>query len=100
MDENPNIRDHVGPVLRAGTLSDAIVAAIQELNHDVVIIDRGAYVRVLAPKVCVVTRESIEGQLGHPVRFPGELEMVMTAFKGTLSLTEDEAVWRFKAQAG
>jgi toluene monooxygenase system protein D len=100
MDETLNTRDHVGPVLRAGTLSDAIVAAIQELNHNVLVIDRGAYVRVLVPEICVVTRESIEGQLGHPVRFPGELEMVMTAFKGTLILTEDEAVWRFKAQTG
>jgi toluene monooxygenase system protein D len=59
--------------------------------------DRGAYLRVLAPQTCVVTRVSIEKHLGRPVRFPGELETVMSAFKGAIRLTQDEAVWQFKA---
>jgi hypothetical protein len=36
--------------------------------------------------------------LGRPFRFPGELETVMSAFKGSLQLSQDEAAWRF-AQA-
>ena len=91
-----NTYDHVGPVLQAGALTNAIVAAIRDLNSEVMVVDRGAYLRVLAPRSCIVTRASIEKHLGRPVRFPGELETVMSAFKGDISLTQDEAVWRFK----
>jgi toluene monooxygenase system protein D len=95
-EESVNTYDHVGPVLQAGALSNAIVAAIRDLNRDVIVVDRGAYLRVLAPRSCTVTRASIEKHLGRPVRFPGELETVMSAFKGSIQLTQDEAVWRFK----
>jgi toluene monooxygenase system protein D len=91
--------DHVGPVLQAGALANAIVAAIQDLNNEVTVVDRGAYLRVLAPQSCVVTRASIEKHLGRPIRFPGELETVMSAFKGAIRLTEDEAVWQVKLPA-
>ena len=87
--------DRVGPVLQAGPLADAIVAAIKELNQDVVVLDRGAYVRVLVPRCCVVTRSAIEHHLGRAFRFPGELETVMPAFKGSLQLNTDDAAWRF-----
>jgi toluene monooxygenase system protein D len=89
--------DCVGPVLRTGLLTDAIVAAIRDLNKGVVIVDRGAYLRVLAPKKCVVTRTGIEDHLGRAMRFPGELETVMSSFKGVIHLTQDEAEWVLKA---
>jgi toluene monooxygenase system protein D len=89
--------DHVGPVLQAGALANAIVAAIRDLNSDVIVMDRGAYLRVLAPGTCVVTRGSIEKHLGRSMRFPGELETVMSAFKGAIRLTQDEAVWQLKS---
>jgi toluene monooxygenase system protein D len=92
-----NIYDHVGPVLQAGALADAIVAAIRDLNGEVIVVDRGAYLRILAPQRCTVTRVGIEKHLGRPVRFPGELETVMASFKGVIRLTQDEAVWQFKA---
>jgi toluene monooxygenase system protein D len=94
--EQTNVYDHVGPVLQVGVLTEAIVAAIRDLNNHVEVIDRGGYLRVLVPHRCVVTRSGIEKHLGRSVRFPGELETVMSAFKGTLKLTEDEAVWQFK----
>jgi toluene monooxygenase system protein D len=97
--EQANIYDHVGPVLQVGVLTEAIVAAIRDLNSDVEVIDRGGYLRVLVPHRCVVTRSAIEKYLGRSVRFPGELETVMSAFKGTLKLTEDEAIWQFKRMA-
>jgi len=59
------------------------------------VVDRGAYVRVLVPRCCVVTRSAIEQHLGRPFRFPGELETVMSAFKGSLQLNQDDAAWRF-----
>src|SRR5246500_959878 len=94
----PEIYDRVGPVLQSGTVANAIIAAIKELNEDVMVVDRGAYVRVLVPRCCVVTRSSIEKHLGRSFRFPGELETVMSAFKGSLQLNQDDAAWRF-AQA-
>jgi len=94
-EDRANIYDHVGPVLQNGALADAIVSAIRELNSDVLVMDRGAYLRVLVPRRCVVTRNAIEKHLGRPVRFPGELETVMAAFKGALQLSQDEAVWQF-----
>ena len=97
MTEDATTYDHVGPVLQPGALTDAIIAAIRDLNNDVLVVDRGAYLRVLAPRRCVVTRGGIEKHLGREVRFPGELESVMSAFKGAIKLTEDEAVWQLKA---
>src|SRR5580658_8878489 len=85
----------VGPVLQTGSVANAIVAAIKDLNQDVVVVDRGAYLRVLVPECCVVTRSAIEKHLGRPFRFPGELETVMSAFKGSLQLNQDDAAWRF-----
>jgi hypothetical protein len=58
------------------------------------VVDRGAYVRVLVPQYCVVTRSAIETHLGRSFRFPGELETVMSAFKGSLQLNQDDAAWR------
>ena len=92
--ETTNTYDHVGPVLQAGALTNAIVAAIRDLNSEVIVVDRGAYVRVLVPRCCVVTRSAIEKHLGRPFRFPGELETVMSAFKGSLQLNQNDAAWR------
>jgi MmoB/DmpM family len=94
-DEEPATYDRVGPVLQSGTVADAIVAAITEMNDDVMVVDRGAYVRVLVPQCCVVTRSAIEKHLGRSFRFPGELETVMSAFKGTFQLNQNDAAWRF-----
>lgn len=92
--ESAEVYNRVGPVLQSGIVAAAIVAAIKDLNEDVMVLDRGAYVRVLVPKCCVVTRSAIEKHLGRPFRFPGELETVMSAFKGFLQLNQDDAAWR------
>jgi len=91
----PGTYDSVGPVLQSGPVADAIIAAIKDLNQEVMVVDRGAYIRVLVPQCCVVTRSAIEQHLGRPFRFPGELETVMSAFKGSLQLNQDDAAWRF-----
>jgi hypothetical protein len=94
-EEIPEVYDRVGPVLQSGIVANAIVAAIKDLNQDVLVLDRGAYVRVLVPRRCFVTRTAIEKHLGRPFRFPGELETVMSAFKGSLQLNQDDAAWQF-----
>jgi hypothetical protein len=85
--------DRVGPVLEAGEVATAIVAAIRELDPGVELSDRGAYVRVLAADRCRVTRAAIERALGRPFQLPGDLEAVMPSFKGTFAVSEDEATW-------
>lgn len=93
--QTPDTYDRVGPVLQAGTVANAIIAAIKDLNQDVMVVDRGAYMRVLVPRRCIVTRAAIEKHLGRSFRFPGELESVMSAFKGSLQLNQDQAAWQF-----
>lgn len=83
----------VGPVLTSSSTTDAIVEAIQSENPDAVIEDYGSYRRVLVPHRCVVSKHAIESAIGRPFRFPGELEVVMSTFKGELSMTEEQAVW-------
>ena len=82
-----------GPVLEAGEVASAIVAAIRELDPNVRVVDRGAYVRVAAERRCRVTRAAIERALGRPFRLPGDLEAVMPSFSGRFTVTDDEAVW-------
>jgi MmoB/DmpM family len=55
MEDADGVYDRVGPVLQSGSVANAIVAAIKDLNQDVLVVDRGAYVRVLVPHCCVVT---------------------------------------------
>jgi toluene monooxygenase system protein D len=86
-------RVRVGPVLEAGETADALVRAIKTLNRDVQVQDRGAYLRVLVPDRCVVTREAIERALGRPFLLTRDLEQAMPSFKGSLTLDEDRAVW-------
>jgi hypothetical protein len=87
------VKSAVGPVLQAGLVADAIVAAIRRSNSAVETIDRGSYVRVLAPGSCRVTRAAIEEQLRAPFRLPGDLERVMSSFQGHLTIDEEAASW-------
>jgi toluene monooxygenase system protein D len=86
-------RAGVGPVLQAGPFARALVAAITEENPVAVVQDEGAYLRVMSPGLCVLTRARVEDEFGAPVQFPGDLEVVMPSFAGRMRLTEDEAVW-------
>ncbi|MET0460505.1 MAG: MmoB/DmpM family protein [Ilumatobacteraceae bacterium] len=83
----------VGPVLQATPFAREIAAAIMEDNDDVIVSDRGGYLRVVAPRVCRLSRATVEAVTGSKVRFPGELEMIMSSFAGQMRLTEHGAVW-------
>jgi toluene monooxygenase system protein D len=90
----------VGPVLQAGSLADAIVAAIEEENDNVLVEDQGAYLRVLVPEVCTVSRAGIESYLGRSIRFPGKIEEVIASFTGRVSFDEDGARWELTKKEG
>jgi hypothetical protein len=85
--------DAVGPVLDAGIVADAIIAAIQASNADVVVVPRGGYTRVLVPRRCTVSRAVVEEHLGRHIEFRRELEKAMPSFSGTLLVTDDRAEW-------
>jgi len=92
-------RDWVGPVLHRCPIADAVVAAIEEENPRARIVDRGAYLRVLTPERCRVTRAAIERRTGEPFRLPPDLELIMPSFKGFLEISDDEATWSFSKRA-
>lgn len=88
----------VGPVLEPSELGLAVLSAIQRLNREVHVRDRGAYLRVLCPERCVVTRQAIEAALGRGVSLPADLELAMTSFKGRLRIDAEGAVWEARAR--
>jgi toluene monooxygenase system protein D len=45
-----------------------------------------------------LSRAGLEEAAGVTVRFPGELEVVMSSFTGVMQLTEDDAVWRLAGE--
>src|SRR5690348_2644931 len=50
------------------------------------------------PRVCRLSRAGLEATTGSAIRFPGDLEVVMSSFTGVLQLTEDDAVWRIAGE--
>lgn len=88
----------VGPVLQATPFARMVISAIRAENDQVVVQDEGAYLRVLAPLICRLSRAGLEAETGVAVRFPGELEVVMSSFTGIMRLTEDDAVWRLAGE--
>jgi hypothetical protein len=86
----------VGPVLSAGDTATAVIAALHEANPALVIVDRGAYLRALAPARCVLERAVVERLLGRSFRLPVDLELVMPSFVGILSIDDDRAVWTYR----
>jgi toluene monooxygenase system protein D len=90
--------DDVGPVLHATPFARTVIAAIRDENEQVAVQDEGAYLRVLVPRICRLSRAGLEAATGVAVRFPGELEMVMSSFAGVIQMTEDDVVWRLAGE--
>jgi MmoB/DmpM family protein len=85
--------NEVGPVLLAGRVADAVVAAIRQQNPGARISTRGSYLRVSVPDRCEVAAGAVAALLGEPFRLPDDLERVMPSFRGHLSLSEARAAW-------
>jgi toluene monooxygenase system protein D len=83
----------VGPVLQHTPFAEAVVEAIRDENDHVVVHHEGAYLRVLVPGVCRLSRTALQAVTGQDVRFPGDLELVMSSFTGVILLTDDVAEW-------
>jgi hypothetical protein len=85
--------DGVGPVLEAGEVAEAIVRAIREQNQDVTVHDRGSYLRVVVPGRCVLERAVVERILGRAFALPGDLELAMVSFAGSIRIDANVVVW-------
>jgi toluene monooxygenase system protein D len=93
-----SVAESVGPVLHATPFARTVIAAIRDENEQVVVQDEGAYLRVLVPRICRLSRARLEAGTGATIRFPGELEVVMSSFMGVMQLTEDDVVWRLASE--
>jgi toluene monooxygenase system protein D len=90
--------ESVGPVLHSTPFARTVIAAIRDENEQVVVQDEGAYLRVLVPRICRLSRTGLEVATGVTVRFPGELELVLSSFTGVMKMTEDDVVWRLAGE--
>jgi toluene monooxygenase system protein D len=93
-----NTAESVGPVLHSTPFARTVISAIRDENEQVIIQDEGAYLRVLVPRICRLSRAGLEAVTGAGVRFPGELEVVMSSFTGVMQLTEDDVIWRLAGE--
>src|SRR5262249_44601285 len=86
--------DLVGPVIRSGPLAEAIIGAVADDNpgSDVIVVDRGDYLRIHTARRCLLTRASLERHLGQPMALAA-LEIDMPSFTGRLRTRVDEYLW-------
>jgi toluene monooxygenase system protein D len=82
----------VGPVMRAGDLAQAVIAAAQIDNPDkeVFVDDRRAYIRIHTNHEMVLRRKTIEEELGRPFKM-NDLEVDLSSFAGQIE-SQDNAV--------
>jgi toluene monooxygenase system protein D len=82
----------VGPVMRAGDLAQAVIAAAQIDNPDkeVFVDDRRAYIRIHTNHEMVLRRKTIEEELGRPFKM-NDLEVDLSSFAGQIE-SQDDAV--------
>ncbi|WP_257168102.1 MmoB/DmpM family protein [Bradyrhizobium sp. SRS-191] len=86
----------VGPVIRGvdEDIIDAVIAASEQDNPDaeIVVEDRGGYVRIQADRNFRLTQKSMQAALGRPFRL-AEIEPSLVSFGGRLDSMDDEWVW-------
>lgn len=90
-------RNWVGPVLQSGEFADSVVEALGGDNPgaDIRVFPTGSWVRVLAASPLILRRASLREALGRDVRFPGEVEVNLSAFAGQIRTSSDEIEWYF-----
>jgi toluene monooxygenase system protein D len=85
----------VGPVLRGmdQDIIEAMLIAIEDDNPDAELLyeDHGGYVRIHTPRLCRVTRKSLEAVLGRSFRL-ADLEPSLSGFAGRMRYVGDEAL--------
>lgn len=83
----------VGPTVQSSAMGQAVVTAISEQNSDVRVLDRGSYLRVEAPSPCRLSRPFLERHWDRAIEFPGDIELILSSFKGRMTLNADQITW-------
>jgi toluene monooxygenase system protein D len=86
----------VGPIVRAGEVADAVAeaAVIDNPDKDVLVEANGAYSRIYCDGELIITRETLEEELGRDFRM-NELEINLASFAGRIEITDDHARFYF-----
>jgi toluene monooxygenase system protein D len=84
--------NRVGPILRAGPITQGVIEAAEEDNpgKQIRVDDKLAYVRIDCEGELVLRRETLERALGRPFKM-SELELNLGSFAGRIE-TGDEQV--------
>ena len=89
--------NNVGPIIRAGDLVDPVIdtARIDNPGKEIRIDDKNAYIRIEADDELILTRETLEEQLGRPFNMQ-ELEINLASFAGQIQADEDRIRFYFE----
>lgn len=82
--------EHVGPILRPGEWVDVVVEAAQHDNpgREVLVDDRGGYVRVHCAGECILRAATLQRLLGQPFAMR-DLEVNLSSFAGHIEYRSD-----------
>jgi toluene monooxygenase system protein D len=83
--------NRVGPVLRASSITSAVIEAAQEDNpdKDIRVDDKVAYVRIDCEGELILRRATLEQTLGRPFKM-SELEVNLGSFAGRIETADDQ----------
>lgn len=90
------LNNNVGPIIRAGDLVEPVIetAEIDNPGKVIRVEDKNAYVRIEADSELILTRETLEAQLGRPF-YMQELEINLASFAGQIQADEDQIRFYF-----
>ncbi len=82
--------NRVGPVLRASSITAAVIEAAEEDNpgKQIRVDDKLAYVRIDTDGELILRRATLEQALGRPFKM-SELELNLSSFAGRIETAED-----------
>ena len=91
--------NNVGPIIRAGEVAEAVAEAaiIDNPDKEVTVDANGAYSRIFTNDELIITRETIEEELGYTFKMT-ELEVNLASFAGRIEVTEDHARFYYITQ--
>lgn len=84
--------NNVGPIVRAGNVAEAVAeaAVIDNPDKEITVEANGAYSRIYTDGELIITRETLEEELGHAFRMT-ELEINLASFAGRIEVEDDFA---------
>ncbi len=93
-DENHEINNRVGPIIRGGEVAEAAIEAAEIDNEgkELFVEDKKAYVRIATDHEFILKRETMEEMLGRPFEMR-ELEINLSSFAGLIDMGTDQVLF-------